>query len=196
MKTKSMADLLADNLDLAPALRSLVESAGLDGKNLSVALKADSQGHVHLQDRQSIAIYDGHKGAIWTAPSVRELFRGDKPPPADISHYPPEYVPYFFFVENHLLTYGDAIGDPSDQEFEEVYSMLRRRPDGKSLGVLHNFVWQIAAALLGTHLLSAAEFDGIFGTLTASARKWGIRPISRNYMAYLRQNFGSARAKS
>ena len=196
MKTKNMADVLAANLDLAPALRSLVESEGLDGKNLSVALKADSQGHVQIQDRQSIPIYDGRKGAIWTVPSVRELFRGDKQPPADISHYPPEYVPYFFFIENHLLTYGDAIGDPSDQEFEEAYSTLRRRPDGKSLGVLHNFVWQVAAALLSTHVLSAAEFDGIFGALTASARKWGVWPISRNYMAYLRTNFASARAKS
>ena len=70
------------------------------------------------------------------------------------------------------------------------YSMLRRRPDGRSLGAVHDFLWQVTALLLGTQILSAAEFEALIGALVRSTRKWGLRPVSRNYVAYLHQTFG------
>jgi hypothetical protein len=100
-----------------------------------------------------------------------------------------EYAPHFFFIEKHVLSICDVIGDRTDQEMEEIYSMFRRRPDGRSLGAVHDFFWQVAALLLGTQALSAAEFEAVFGTLERSARKWGLRPISRFYAAYLHQSF-------
>ena len=63
--------------------------------------------------------------------------------------------------------------------------MLRRRPDGRSLGLTHDLMWQAAALLLDTHPLSAAEFEALVGALERSTRKWGLRPVSRNYAAYL-----------
>ncbi len=106
-----------------------------------------------------------------------------------MDHYPPEYAPHFFFIENQLLTVCDAMGDRTDQEMEEIYSALRRRPDGRSLGVLHDLVWQIAALLLGRCPLSEAEFEGLLGALVRSTRRWAQRPISRNYVTYLRKTF-------
>ena len=46
--------------------------------------------------------------------------------------------------------------------------------------------WQGAAVVLGTRALSHAEHEAIFGQLERSVRKWALRPISRNYVTYLR----------
>jgi hypothetical protein len=109
-----------------------------------------------------------------------------------MDHYPPEYVPIFYFVERHLLTICDSLGDRTDQEIEEIYSLLRRRPDGKSIGPVHDALWQTAAMVLGTHPLSQAEFDAIFGALARSTRCWGWGVVSRNYVAYLRSQITDA----
>ena len=85
-----------------------------------------------------------------------------------------------------MLTVCDAQGDRTDQELEEIYSMLRRRADGRSLGPMHDFLWQCAALVLGMHALSQAQHEAIFGQLARSVRKWALRPISRNYVTYLR----------
>ena len=109
-----------------------------------------------------------------------------------MDHYPEEYCPHFYFIENHVLTVCSAKGDRTDQELEEIYSMLRRRPDGRSLGAVHDFLWQVAALLLGTRLLSGEEFEALLGALERSTRKWGLRPVSRNYVAYLHRTFEGA----
>jgi hypothetical protein len=72
---------------------------------------------------------------------------------------------------------------------EEIYSALRRRPDGRSLGGVHDFMWQVAALLLGSRAVSAAEYNALLGALARSTRKWGQQPVSRNYVAHLRKTF-------
>ena len=174
--------------ELVPSLREVVDQAGLDAQKLTVALVSDEQGRDLMRDRQEIHLFDGTKAAVWTVASLAELFRGHQSPPADMDHYPPAYCPYFYFIEKHLLTLGDSQGDRSDQEMEEIYSALRRRPGRKSLGPTHDFFWQVCALMLGQYVLSQAEFEAIVGTLEHSARKWALRPISRNYLHYLRSN--------
>lgn len=173
---------------LVPSLRDVVEQAGLNTEELTVGVEADGQGRIRVKDRHSIPVYDQNQLAEWRVASLPELFRGSKVPPADMDHYPPEYCPYFFFIEGHVLTICEAMGDRSDQEMEEIYSALRRRPDRKSLGPTHDFLWQVSALMLGQYVLSQAEFEAILGTLERSARKWALRPISRNYLHYLRSN--------
>ena len=172
-----------------PTLRTLVETEGLNPDQLSVALEADDRGNIRVQDRHSVLVSDGEKMARWQVPTLQELFRGSRTPPADMDHYPEEYTFHFYFIENHVLTVCAAKGDRTDQEMEEIYSMLRRRPDGRSLGAVHDFLWQVAALLLGIHVLSAAEFEALIGALERSTRKWGLRPVSRNYVGYLHRTF-------
>ena len=50
-------------------------------------------------------------------------------------------------------------------------------------------MWQAAALLLGTRVLSAAEFEALIGALERSTHKWALRPVSRNYVAYLHRTF-------
>jgi hypothetical protein len=176
--------------DLAPALRALVETAGLNPDKLSVDIETDDHRKIRMLDKHTVPVTDGEKMAGWQVPALAELYRGSRTPPPDMDHYPQEYTPHFFFIEDHVLTLCEAIGDRTDQEMEEIYSMLRRRPDGRSLGAVHDFLWQVSALLLGTRVLSAAEFEALIGALEHSTRKWALRPVSRFYVAYLHQTFG------
>jgi hypothetical protein len=176
------------SIDLVPSMRELVEQERLDVRKLTVAAAPDEQGCIRVENRHSVFLFDGKSAAVWEVPSLRELFRGDKVPPPDMDHFPPEYARCFFSIEKHVLNACDVEGDRTDQEMEAIYSALRRRPDGKNhLGPLHDFLWQAAALTLGMHRLSQAEFEAIVGQLERSVRKWARRPVSRNYAGYLRE---------
>lgn len=186
----SAPDASPPALNLCPSLLELVRVAGLNPEKLTIAFETDGRQHVRLVDKHTPAVSDGRKMAGWAVPSLRALFRGNRTPPPDMDHYPPDYCPHFFFIENQVLTLCDALGDRTDQEMEESYTALRRRPDGRSLGTAHDFVWQVAALLLGRHPLSEPEFDALMGALVRSTRKWGLRPVSRNYVVFLRRTLG------
>jgi hypothetical protein len=175
--------------DIVPALRAAASLKGLKVEKLGVALPVQN-GQWVGQGRHRVLVSDATQIVEWRVNTLSELYRGKVQPPPNLDRFPPEYVPLFYFVERHMITFCDGLGDKSDQEFEEVYSNLRRRPEGRSLGPLHEFAWQVAAVMLGTRVISAAEFDGVIGALAASARRWAQRPISRNYIGYLRQNTG------
>lgn len=175
--------------DLVPSLRELVEREQLNVRKLTVAAATDAHGHIDIEDRHAVMLFDGKRGATWQVRSLRELFRGDKAPPPDMDRYPPEYCSCFFSVEKHVLTACEVEGDKTDQELEPIYSALRRRPNGKNhLGPLHDLLWQAAALTLGMHRLSEAEFTALAGALERSVRRWALRPVSRNYVHYLRKN--------
>jgi len=175
--------------DLVPTLRQVVEAEGLNPDKLVVAIEASDRRNIRVPDKHSVPVHDGNKMVRWQAPALGELFRGSRTPPSDMDHYPEEYTPHFFFIENQVLSVCESIGDRTDQEMEEIYSMLRRRPDARSLGALHDFLWQVSALLLGTQVLSAAEFEALIGALERSTRKWALRPVSRYYASYLHQSF-------
>ncbi|MBM3835799.1 MAG: hypothetical protein FJ403_21525 [Verrucomicrobia bacterium] len=174
------------NIDLHPSLAEVVNQEGLDRTKLTVGLKL-KENRPDLSVREEVMIYDGIKGALWSVPSLRALFRGNAVPPAMSGEPPAPYLPIFLFIEQHILTFCNAAGDKTDREFEEAFSNLRRRPDGKSFSELHSFLWQVAAGLVGKRLINAAEFDAIFGRLTQSARTFGMGVVSRNYITTLRQ---------
>jgi hypothetical protein len=72
----------------------------------------------------------------------------------------------------------------------EIYSNLRRRPDGRSLGFFHDYLWQAAALILGTRVLSKAEYEAILARLERSCRTFRMGPTSRNLAASLHQTLG------
>ena len=178
------------SIDLIPSLRQVVEAAGLDPRKLTVIPANGTERHIRVDDRHAVQLTDGKHLAVWRVESLRALFRGDKAPPPNVERYPPEYERCFFTIEKHVMMACDLEGDRTDQEMEPIYSALRRRPDGKNhLGPLHDFLWQAAAIMLGTHRLSQAEFEALVGQLERSVRKWALRPVSRNYARYLRDGW-------
>jgi hypothetical protein len=191
MSKKDSASLFDQN-DSAASLREVITAGGLDGAKVTVALPTDESKRPAIQDRHKVLLYDGKKAAEWTVTSLRELFRGDKKPPADMNHYPEEYVPVFYFIEKHVLTVNAAVGGLRDRDLEELYSNLRRRPDGKSFGPAHDALWQVAAVTLGLRSLSQAEYEELFGQLARSCRHFAMGSTSRNYIEYLEGGIGRA----
>ncbi len=142
-------------------------------------------------ERNLIGITEGKSVWDWEVDSLRALFRGDRQPPV-LGDYPEAYNDSFILFDLHVLEISKFFGDRRDAEMKEVYSRLRRRPDGGSLGFVHDYLWQAAALILGTRPLSQSEFEAIMARLERSCRTFEEGPSSRNYVAALRQTFGQA----
>jgi hypothetical protein len=122
-------------------------------------------------------------------PPVRELFRGTRKP-GDLSRGPtPELEPMFAFIEETVVHVCDAEGsDETDQQMERIYAALKRRPDGTG-GCMHSYVRAAAGLYMSATDVSGAEYEAVMGRLAKSARTFSIAPISRNYLATLREAF-------
>lgn len=189
---KTVGRFEANETNILPALREVAVAKELLLNKLTVGAPMEKNQWAG-RDRHVVMVSDSEHVAEWRVNSLSELFRGDAQPPPQLDRFPPEYVPLFFYIEQHIITFCDGFGDKSDQEFDAAYSTLRRRPEGRSLGPLHDFVWQVAAVMLATRVVSQAEFEGVFGALAISTGRWSQRPVSRNYIAYLRKSVGSVR---
>ena len=175
--------------NFAPTLREAIEAAKLTGDKLIVGLPVNQARKVEIPDRHSVLLIEDDAACHWPVPSLRELFRGDRVPPVFGDRPSPVYDPCFYVIEWHMTMICDAAGDRTDQEFLELYSAMRRRPDGKSLGTVHDFLWQASALLLGMQPLSALEFEAIMGRLALSTRHFSTGLISRNYITQIRPVF-------
>jgi hypothetical protein len=180
--------------DFVPSLRQAFEREPLDlRKLLRAALPArkTEEGGFEIpetMDREVIHITDGESACLWETKSLRALFRGDAQPP-QLGDYPTAYNGSFALLDLHAVEISHFIGDRRDEEMLEIFSTLRRRPDGRSLGIAHDYMWQAAAIILGTRPLSQAEFEAICSRMERSCRTFRMGPTSRNYVNSVRQVF-------
>lgn len=116
--------------------------------------------------------------------SLRALFRGEGQLVIDRTDFKDEYIPFFVPIEQTLVEIMDDLPREciTDDKFVEVYSAMRRRPDGKSSGYIHDVVWQLTARFLIAHVCSQNEFEACFRRLEQSARTWRVSPTSMNYL--------------
>jgi hypothetical protein len=179
--------------DFAPDLRQAVETAGFNVKKMiRVAVPVTSRDKVpDLKDRRQVFLSDGEHSCLWETGSLRALFRGAKKPPV-LGDHPEAYNDLFMLLDAHALEFSQLFGDRRDAEMLEIYSCLRRRPDGKSMGLAHDYMWQAAAVMLGVRPLSQAEFEAILGRLERSCRTFEMGPGSKNYVTSLRGILGQA----
>jgi hypothetical protein len=181
--------------DFVPELREIFAQPPLDPrKTVFVAVPVknpDEQGGKFIPDesaRNLISLSDGKNVWDWKVDSLRALFRGNRQPPV-LGDYPEAYNDSFMILDLHVLELSRVFGDRRDTEMKEVFSTLRRRPDGASRDFVHDYLWQAAALILGTRPLSQAEFEAIMARLERSARTFEQGPSSRNYVAALRSMF-------
>ena len=184
--------------DFTPGLREIFSSPALDSRKtvlVAVRIKDPSltggRYVAHDGERRIVSFTDGKEFWPWEVESLRSLFRGDRKPPV-LGDYPEAYNDSFILLDLHVLEISRFFGDRRDAEMEEIFRMLRRRPDGCSLGFAHDYMWQAAALILGTRPLSQAEFEAIMARLERSCRTFEQGPTSRNYVAALRSTFGQA----
>ena len=182
--------------DFVPSLRRAIELQPLNLEKIILAAVPvkDPAEHRTLvpagMDRRSLYLTTGKAVCLWETDSLRALFRGDRKPPV-LGDYPEAYNDSFSLLDVHALEISKFFGDRRDEEMLEIYSALRRRPDGRSLGFVHDYMWQATAIVLGTRPLSQAEFEAILARLERSCRAFAMGPTSRNYIAALRQTLGS-----
>jgi hypothetical protein len=186
---------LLPSYNFHPDLKTALDPSGIDPSDIQLGLQVEEINHrraLVLKDRRDVFLRKDDTVATWHVPVLSALWRGDEKPPAQMQTPPPEYDVFFLWIEQHVLAYAGIVGDPTDQDLERVYGALRRRPDGKSLGILHDVVWQTAAVLLGRFAISQAQFEAIFGRLEKSTRTFGMPPVSRNYILNIRELFDKA----
>jgi hypothetical protein len=181
--------------DVVPSLRAQFEAHPVAPNTLplvKVPIK-DGEGDAPVlpatMNRHALVLSDGENSWTWEVTSLRELFRGDKQPVAGGLEM--AYEDCFLAIELHVLHLSETFGDRRDAEMREIYSALRRRPDGRSLGFVHDYMWQVAAMVLGMRVLSQAEFEAIMGRLEQSCRTFEQGAVSRNYVAALWTTFDS-----
>lgn len=180
------------------SLQKVVQDNNLAINNLTIAWEQDLSGMPVIKNRQEIFLYDGEKIAPWAIFSLQELFRGARllPSRGEMERYPEEYIPFFYLMEGHVIQACDVSRrDLIDDEFVRIYSGMRRCPEGKSFGFVHDAVYQAAALALAMESFSRAEFEAVFDQLARSARHWREGCASRNYVRYLRENFKGGESK-
>lgn len=180
--------------DLFPSLRELLKnefatSAQPDLSKLSLGNNVDEEKRLLIPKREEIEIVYGDKVLKWRNDSIRALFRGSRIPP-DMEHFPPEYQFFFFRIEEPIATFSKhqelALNDAA---FEEIFSAMRRRPDGRRINLMHDLIWQAAAFALALRPCSETEYTAMFQRLEKSARIFNKGRNSKNYLWYLREHF-------
>jgi hypothetical protein len=177
--------------EFVPSLRREFEQSPLDPKRILLVAFPVEKPEANrplvpaLHDRGLLSFTDGKEFWSWETNSLRALFRGDKQPPV-LGDYPEAYNECFILLDLHVLEISKFFGSRRDAEMREIYSALRRRPDGQSLGFVHDYMWQAAALVLGTRPLSKTEFEAIMARLERSCRTFEQGPTSRNYITALR----------
>lgn len=94
-----------------------------------------------IRDQIVFSLGDEKEMISMTIHSIRELFRGNRTPP-EFTDYPEDYLPFFIPVETAVVreVRNNSLPPPTDDDFIEVYSTMRHRPDGRSLGLLHDII--------------------------------------------------------
>jgi len=191
-KTQMINDISED--DLFPALRDLLkselgDSVKPDLSKLSLGNNVDAQNLLLIPKREEIDIVYENRIMKWRNDSIRALFRGNRIPP-DLKKFPPEYQFFFFRIEQPIATFSKhrelALNDP---DFEEIFSAMRRRPDGRRINLMHDLIWQAVALAMALRPCSEAEYTTIFQRLEQSASTFNKGRNSKNYLWYLRENF-------
>jgi hypothetical protein len=184
---------LLEQFDLHESLEAVVKKAQLDFSSVVVGLPIDEQtDQIFIESRNVVILSDGKRLGEWKVDSLRDLFRGDEHESLGdvLSDFPMEFTSLFYTIEQNLPLFRSAAGlPPTDGEFLEVYSLMRRRPDGRSLGTLHDYVWMNAAFMLGKYQCSESLYTGLFKRLEKSARTFKTGMSSRNYIKTLQTSF-------
>ena len=158
----------------------------------TIPVQADEdrvRSDVDTMNRSFIPMVNDNNMYVWEPGALRALFRGDKKPP-ELGSHPEDYEPEFLMFDAQLSQITRILGPPRDAELEEGFAALRKRPDGRSLGMIHDLLWQISAIVLGTRPLSQEEFEAIVGRLERSARTFGMGSTSRNMATSIDELFG------
>jgi len=113
---------------------------------------------------------------------ISDLFSGNRQPP-DFRHGPTnEYMLFFTLIERMAINFCTSTRRVErDVEFERLYNLLRRRPDGSDFNPLFSYLQGIVRLYMSLRDVSQAEFEAVASRLARSAKTFSEGPTSKNY---------------
>lgn len=172
-----------------------LEKAGLPVNTpdmLRVPVHLDEQRRI-VPVREMVPVV-GEKGLVQVKlKPLSKLFTGDKKPPDFSRSPPPEYHPFFILLEAAAADTCKARGLPEpDAEFERLYRLLRRRPDGDDPNPAFTYLQAAARLYMSLRDTSQAEFEAVADRLYRSARRFHSHTGSTNYYREVLQHLFGA----
>lgn len=148
----------------------------------TIGVPSDEQGRPVPPEADEWLVHAGGRAIAVRLKMIRDLWSGNAEAP-DLTDGPTrEYVPFFATIE---LTAADycALTETrvTDKEFERLYSLLRRRPDGSDGHPLFAFLQAAARLYMSMRATSQAEFEAVARRLERSARTFAMGWTSLNY---------------
>jgi hypothetical protein len=164
---------------------SQLAAAGLDATMkeflLSIPILLESPG-VADPISSPVMVSDGTRMAPVDLKPIAQLYEGRKAPPDFKLGPTPEYKMFFLLIEVTARDYCKATGSiQTDQEFERLFRLLNRRPDGKDSNPLFSYLQALVRLYMSINPVSEAEFLAVSERLRVSARTFGHGSFSRNY---------------
>lgn len=158
----------------------------------TIGLRVDDERRlVPLADGDPVPVIVGDVVHSTRLEPISALFRGDRRPPRFHVGPTPEYALFFHAIETTIADCALHLEPPpTDQEFEQLYRQLRRRPDAPT-GAAPVLSYMRAAVRLYMSLVdvSRAELDAVLNELGRSARRHASGHASRSYVTLLQDLF-------
>jgi hypothetical protein len=172
-----------------------LQLAGIDPGRpelLRVPTALGEQGRVVPLDHDlPVPVMDDEGRVVWLPlEPISRLWTGSAVAPNFSFAPPPEYEPFFILIEATAAEFCDATGRPErDREFERLYRLLRRRPDGVDANPLFSYLRAAARLYLSLRDVSRAEFEAVAHRLSVSARTFTTHIDSTNYHHFVLEEF-------
>ncbi|HYO58730.1 hypothetical protein [Archangium sp.] len=175
-------------------MKAELERAGLRvGRTemLRVPIEIDPRGQVKPLDKDVPVMDASGQGVTFVKlKPISQLWTGTAVPPSLAGSPPQEYQPFLFVLELTAADYCVTTRKvETDAEFERLYRLLRRRPDGQDANPLFSYLQGAARLYLSLEDVSQAEFEAVAQRLSQSARHFATHVGSTNYYQRVLRDF-------
>ncbi len=173
-------------------LCELVERSGYDlrdaAKHPRVAVQVDDKLQPMALGPEVPVIAPGLAPLHLELQDIGKLYEGDRRPPDFSKRPPPDYELFFMTIERAAADFCKLTRRHElDREFERVYGVLRKRPDGRDANILFTYLRAAARLYMSLHPVSKSELEAVIDRLRKSAATFAMGPTSRNYFETIRQ---------
>ncbi|CAN5920158.1 hypothetical protein BH11MYX4_BH11MYX4_05370 [soil metagenome] len=148
---------------------------------LMLGIEVDDRGRIQPVGND-VVVFAGPSTTRVTLKKISELFAGAKTPPSFRNGPTDDYLLFFAFIELAVIEFCRCADRPEyDAEIERLYTLLRRRPDGRDGNVLFSYMQAAARLYMSAFDVSQAELDAVARRLSQSAGRFADGPTSTTY---------------
>jgi hypothetical protein len=121
---------------------------------------------------------------------ITALFSGNVKPPSFSQGPTQDYVMFFAAIERVVADTASLMRPiPTDREFERLYRLLKRHPDGKDKNPLFGYMQAAVRAYMSLVDVSRDEFEAVVSRIALTAKHFSSGPSTTNYFEMLSKMF-------